>query len=194
MLVVLTKPAAPKWTPVLGGEVLFAPIDRAAVLRARHAARAVSQAEPEDSDRSTIDLLDDMGTAVSHALIIAGARDWRGVAAQRFDDAGEPVLADGEPVFDDLPFSPEHLEAALSDAITFDAFEEAYVHPFWRRERERKAPGKGSPRSPSGTGTKARAEQTTATSPAEASAAHAKSVPTGSTRRSRSKKKTSGAS
>ncbi|WP_294188882.1 hypothetical protein [uncultured Sphingomonas sp.] len=194
MLIVSTKPAEPAWTPVLGGEVLFAPIDRAAVLRARHAARAVSQAEPEESQRSTIDLLDDMGTAVSHALIVAGARDWRGVAAQRFGDDGEPVLEDGEPVFDDLPFSAEHLEAALADAVTFDAFDEAYVQPFWRRERERKAPGKGSPRSPNGTGTKARKVRTTATSRAVASAARAKNAPTGSTKRSRSKRKTSGES
>lgn len=192
MLIVSTKPAEPEWTPVLGGEVLFAPIDRAAVLRARHAARAVSQAEPEESERSTIDLLDDIGTAVSHALIVAGARDWRGVAAQRLDDDGEPVLQDGEPIFDDLPFSPEHLDAALADAITFDAFDEAYVQPFWRRERERKAPGKGSPRSPNGTGTKARKVRTTATSRAAASAAHAKNAPTGSTKRSRSQKRTSG--
>ncbi|MBW6523436.1 hypothetical protein KZ810_07985 [Sphingomonas sp. RHCKR47] len=194
MLIISTKPTEPEWTPVLGAEVLFAPIDRAAVLRARHAARAVSQAEPEDSDRSTIDLLDDMGTAVSHALIIAGARDWRGVATQRFDNEGEPVLEDGEPVFDDLPFTPENLDAALSDAITFDAFDEAYVRPFWQRERERKAPGKGSPRSPRGTGTKARKVRTTATSRAAASAARATNAPIGSTKRGRSKRKTSGES
>lgn len=187
MLVVSTKAPQPEWLPVLSASVLFAPIDRNMVLRAKRAVREVAAAEPQDSQRSSIDLIEDMGDALSRVLILEGARDWRDVVAEREGD-------DGQLVSESLAFSRETLEQALADPITFDAFDAAYVQPFLARERQREAPGKDSPRSPDGTGTKAPEEQTIATSPAPATAADATSAPTASTKPKRQRKRTSGAS
>lgn len=194
MLVLPSKAAEPAWTPVLGGEVLFAPITRDMVRLARRAARDLSQAEPDDSERSPLDMLEDLGDAFSHALIVAGAKDWRGVTTPRLDEAGEPMLSDGEPVYDDLAFTSEALALALTDSVVFDAFDAAYVRPFVERERKREAPGKGSPRSPDTTGATETQEPTIAGSRATASAAAAKNAPIGSTSRKPKRKKASGAS
>ncbi len=187
MLIVSTKPAEPEWTSVSGAQVLFAPIDRNMLLRAKRAVREVASAEPADSQRNSLDLIEDMGDALSRVLILEGARDWRDVIIEREGD-------DGVVISEPLAFSRETLEQALADPITFDAFDAAYVQPFLARERQREAPGKGSPRSPDGTGTKVREEQTIATSPAPATAADATSAPTASTKPRRQRKRTSGAS
>lgn len=149
----IVRPVAPKdeWISVMGGEVLFAPIDRPMVLRARRKVREVSQDADEDVD--ALDVLDLMGDAMSRALITEGVKDWRGVFQQRLGEDGQPIVdGDGKPVFDPLPFSAEMLAAALSDPVTFDAFDAAYVVPYVMRERERAAPGNGSPASPNGIG------------------------------------------
>ena len=187
MLIVSTKPAEPEWTPVMGASVLFAPIDRTMVLRAKRAVRDVAAAEPQDSTRSSADLIEEMGDALSRVLILEGARDWRDVVSETEGDNGAVT---SEP----LAFSRETLERAIADPITFDAFDAAYVQPFLARERQREAPGKDSPRSPDGTGTKEQEVQTIATSPAPATAADATSAPIGSTKRKAPKKRTSGAS
>lgn len=188
-MIVATPAVGPEWTRVLGGEVLFAPIDRAMMRRARRAALAALDREDEAGadERSPGDQLDELGDALSYQLIIAGAQDWRDVEQAL---PGE----NGETVFEPVAFSRELLLLALSDPITFDAFDAAYVVPYATRERERAAPGKGSPLSQDGTGTKAQAEQTIATSPAPASAADVTSAPTGSTKRKLTPKKTSGTS
>lgn len=194
MLVIQTKPAAPAWTQVMGGEVLFAPIDRPMVLRARRKVREVSQDAGEDID--ALDVLDLMGDAMSRALITEGAQDWRGVFQQRFDDDGEPVLdGDGKPIFDELPFSAEMLTAALSDPVTFDAFDAAYVVPYVMRERERAAPGNGSPASPNGIGEAGTPASDIVTSRASRrKAGAARNARTSSMKRKPKPKKTSGAS
>lgn len=194
MLVVQAKPTGPVWTPVMGAEVLFAPIDRPMVLRARRKVRAVSQEAGEDID--TLDVLDLMGDAMSRALITEGTKDWRGVLQQRLDDAGEPLLdGEGAPIFDALPFSAEMLAAALADPVTFDAFDAAYVVPYVMRERERAAPGNGSPASPNGIGEAGMPASNIATSRASRrKGAAARNARTSSTKHKPKPKRTSGAS
>lgn len=157
MLIVPAQAPSAQWTPVMGGEVLFDPIDRAMLIRARRAARAAqADAGDEQSDADTVDpldLIEMLGAAFSVALIMEGARDWRNVGTQRLDDNGDPVLDDnGTPIFDPLPFSIEALALALTDPIVFEAFDAAYVVPFVARERERAEPGNVSPASPTGIG------------------------------------------
>lgn len=150
-MLIASKASEPFWKPVLGAEVLFAPIDRTMVLRARRAARGAAQ--DADPDAAALVMLDEMGDALSHALITAGVRDWKNVGQQRFDDNGAPVLGDdGEPIFDPLPFSAENLALLLADPVIFDEFDTAYVMPFITRERQRAEPGNASSASPNGTG------------------------------------------
>lgn len=143
-MLVVRKPKGDVWTPVMGAEVLFAPIDRQMLMRARRAARAVSAADTDDDGTSAIDMIEEMGDAMSRALIVEGARDWRGVcimADETDDGAGEA-----------LEFSPENLAMALADPFTFEAFDAAYVVPFVTAEREREEPGNAFAASQNGTG------------------------------------------
>ena len=178
-MLVVRKPAGPAWTPVLGAEVLFAPIARPMFRKAR---RQALEALGADGD---VDL-EELGDAFSLALITAGAQDWRGVC----------VMADGEDsgAGEELPFSAENLAAALSDPLTFEAFDTAYVRPFILLERERAAPGNGSAASPNGTGEAATEARITAGSRAVRRSSAAKSARTGSTKRRPTKKRPSGPS
>ncbi|WP_419808387.1 hypothetical protein [Sphingomonas sp.] len=177
-MLIVKKPAEAAWTPVLGAEVLFAPITRTMFRRARRDAMVTLGDDTAD--------LEDMGDAFSLAVITAGAQDWRGVCA----------MADGEDdgPGEELPFTADNLAAALSDPLTFEAFDAAYVHPFIIRERERAAPGNGYAVSPSGTGEAAMAGKTTAGNRAERRKRAATSAPTGSTKPKPTKKRSSGPS
>lgn len=143
MAFVVQKPqAGPAWASVVGGRVLFAPIDRALVRRARRAAiKALGRDEhgPEaggDAEDVVVQL-EDLGDALSHAMILEGALDWEG---------GEQRLEDGSCV--PLPFSREALSDMLADPVYFDALDAAYVVPYAMREREKNV----SAVSPTGTG------------------------------------------
>jgi|GEM_PF-6054936 len=186
-MLVVHKAQAPAWTPVMGALVLFAPVDRSMLLRARRAARSASEGEANDDQASTIDVVEEMGDAMSRALILEGARDWSGVcmmADEGDDGAGE-----------NLPFSRENLELALADPVTFEAFDAAYVVPFVMRERERAEPGNDSAASPGGTGGAAMPGSDTASSPAVAATVDvARRARTSSTSRGRKPKRASGAS
>jgi hypothetical protein len=185
----------PVWTPVMGAQVLFAPIDRAMVRRARRAAREALGTSDGGGELSIEALVDELGSNFSVALITEGARDWKDVGSQRFDEDGEPVLIDGKPVFDPLPFTPENLSIALADPFTFEAFDEAYVMPFVTRERERAEPGNGSAASPSGTGEAGtQASGTVSSAAAPEAGTDATSAPTSPKSRARKKKTASGAS
>lgn len=165
MLVAPRQPSGPEWKPVMGGEVLFDPIDRPMMRRARRAALAKLKRDPGDeSDASPAEQLEELGDALSEALILSGARDWRNVASQVFDAENKPVLVDGKPVFEPLPFTAENLALSLSDPIIFDAFDAVYVMPFASRERAKN----GSAASPSGIGAAATQGSDTANSPVEA--------------------------
>lgn len=197
MLVVPAAAPVAVWTPVMGGSVLFDPIDRAMLIRARRAAREAHAAngddQPEADTIDPLDLIEMLGAAFSVALIMEGAQDWRDVGAQRFDTAGEPVLVDGEPIFDALDFSKDALRLALTDPIVFEAFDTAYVVPFVTRERERAEPGNGSAASPSGIGEAATPDSDTASSPAmPATADDATAALTSSTNPGPKRKKRSG--
>ena len=117
----------------MGAEVLFAPIDRSMLMRARRAARNVSASEGEDDGTSAIDMLEEMGDAMSRALITEGAQDWRGVCLMA--DEGDEGAGEA------MPFSAVNLAMALADPVTFEAFDAAYVVPFVTAEREREEPG-----------------------------------------------------
>jgi hypothetical protein len=188
MLVVSKKADGPAWVPVMGAQVLFDPIDRKMMRTARRAAikatRGEEVEEGEDAaDAPASEQLEELGDALSVALILAGARDWKDVylmAGPEDEGAGEP-----------LPFSRENLEHALSDPITFDAFDAAYVMPFVTRERTKNV----SAASQNGTGEAAMPVNDTASSPAEgAKAGGASSARTGSTSRTPRKRKVSGKS
>ena len=197
MLIAPTRAPVAAWTPVMGAEVLFEPITRTTLIRARRAARAASQAEPVDGTEpvSAIDLIEEMGDAMTRALIIEGVKDWRHVFVAALDDAGEPLLNEGEPVYDLLPFSAENLALLLSDPLAVDAFEEAYVMPFVTRERQRAEPGNGFAASPNGIGEAATQDNVFATSPAKPKrGGGARRARTSSTSRRAKPKKTSGAS
>ncbi|MBB3691453.1 hypothetical protein [Sphingomonas sp. BK580] len=200
MLIANRAAPAPAWTPVMGAEVLFAPITRTMLIRARRAARAASQAELAEmvdgaEPMSAIDMIEEMGDAMTRALILEGAKDWRDVFVTATGEDGAPLLVAGEPVFDLLPFSAENLALVLSDPLAVDAFEEAYVTPFVMRERQRAEPGNGSAASPSGIGEAATRGSAFAISPAKpARAGGARRAPTSSRSRRAKPKRTSGAS
>lgn len=194
-MLVVRKPQGDSWTPVLGARVLFAEIDRPMLMRARRAAREVSAAEDPDDGRSAIDMLEEMGDAMSRALIIEGARDWADVAVQLLGDAGVPLLVDGQPVFEALAFNAENLAIVLADPVTFEAFDAAYVQPFVQREREREEPGNGSAASQNGTGVAAMPASDIASKPARPTPAGGATNARTSSRNPRPKrKKASGAS
>lgn len=166
-MLVVRKPKGEEWTPVMGAKVLFAPIDRPMLMRARRAARAVSAADTDDDGTSALDMLEEMGDAMSRALITEGTQGWRDVASQQFNDDGEPILTGkGDPVFHLLPFTPENLAIVLSDPVIFEAFDAAYVVPFVTAEREREEPGNAFAASPSGIGAAAMPDSDTASKPA----------------------------
>ncbi len=190
MLVVAPKPVAtddPAWTPVLGAEVRFRPIDRAMMRRARRAAiKAIGEGEAE-SEASPEDQMEELGDALSYALLQEGVAEWRGVVIE---------VAEGDSVtVAPLDLTPDNLTLVLTDPITFEAFDAAYVIPFVLRERERAAPGNGSAASPNGTGEAATRDSDIATSPAApAPAGAARNAPTSSRKPKRTRKKASGAS
>ncbi|MBM3929147.1 MAG: hypothetical protein FJ335_11940 [Sphingomonadales bacterium] len=186
----------PVYIPVMGAEVLFAPIDRAMLRRARRAALRARGDEDAATgpERSASEQIEELGDAFSHALIVEGVRDWRAVGVQRMD-GDVPVLVHGEPVFDDLPFTADNLAMVLSDPIAFDAFDDAYVIPFVTAERQIAAPGNGFAASPSGigeAGTRASGTVTSAAKPKRQGGAGA--VRTDCTKPKRTAKKTFGGS
>jgi hypothetical protein len=188
MLIAPAKPAEPEWVSVMGAQVLFAPIDRPMLRRARRAAgEALGGMTPATDDQAAIDeQFAELGDALSYALLMAGILDWRDVCAMADDDdtgAGVPLVC-----------TDEAKARILADPLVFEAFDAAYVIPFVTRERERAAPGKGSPLSPNGTSVKEREATGTAPSPAKARAAAVPNAPTSSTKRSPRRKKQSGAS
>lgn len=186
-MLVVSKPAEPAWAPVMGAEVLFTPINRPMLMRARRAARAVSAGDDAETTLSPIDMLEEMGDAMSRALIMEGATDWRGVCLM----ADEGDESPGE----DMAFSADNLALALADPVTFEAFDTAYVVPFVMRERERAEPGNVSAASPSGTGEAATPDSDTASNHAPLPTIDdVPSARTSSTSRGRKPKKMSGAS
>ncbi len=189
MLVAHKPQAEPVWTPVMGASVLFAPITRPMLRRARRAAlEALGTEGAEGGETATVaEQMEELGDALSYALIIAGALDWRDVCVMSDDDDTGAGVA--------LECTPENKAMLLADALTFEAFDEAYVVPYVQRERERAAPGKESSPSQDGISTQATGEPIIAGSPAAlATATDAASAPTSSTRRKRKPKKTSGTS
>ncbi|WP_380787234.1 hypothetical protein [Sphingomonas sp. R86521] len=197
MLVAQRPQPEPFWRPVMGATVLFDPITRPMLRRARRAAIEVlglTDSGP-DQDASLDEQMADLGDALSHALIIAGARDWKDVGRAVLDEHDEPVLVDGLPQFDELPFTAENLAIVLADPLAFEAFDAAYVIPFVQAERERAAPGKGSSPSPNGISTAETQGQIIAASPApRATATDVRNAPTSSTKPKRKPRKRSGQS
>jgi len=189
MLVVHKQAEEPVWTPVMGASVLFAPITRPMLRRARRAAlEALGTEGAEGGETATVaEQMEELGDALSYALIMAGVLDWRDVCVMGDDDdTGRGVPLD---------CTPENKAMLLADALTFEAFDAAYVIPYVQRERERAAPGKESSPSQDGISTQATGERTTAGSPAPlATATDAPNAPTPSTKRKRNPKKTSGTS
>lgn len=142
-MLLVQKPATePFWAPVMGAQVLFAPIDRTMLRRARRAARkALGLDEEGGADRFEVgELLDELGAALSEAMIVEGVRDWRDVFMMADGDAEDEGV--------ELPFSADNLAMVLADPATFEAFDAAYVLPYVTREREKNA----SAALPSGTG------------------------------------------
>lgn len=192
-MLIARRPAGPAWKPVMGARMLFAPIDRVMLRRARKAAlAALGRDEHEGAvQASAAEQLEELGDALSLALITAGLQDWQDVQEQLLGEDGEPVLEEGEPVFRDLPFTVENVAIVLSDPITFEAVDAAYVVPFAGRERAKN----GSAASPTGTGEAATPAADTASSPATLpSTADAPSAPTVSTPPAKTKRKVSGKS
>lgn len=150
------RPSGPEWKPVMGAQVLFAPIDRQALRRARRAAlKSLGRDQHEGDDvASAAEQLEDLGDALSYALLIQGIVDWKDVCLMSDGDDDGP----GEP----LACTDENKAMVLSDPITFDAFDAVYVMPFAARERAKNA----SAASPNGTGVAATGEADTASSPA----------------------------
>lgn len=156
-MLVARRPAGPEWKPVLGAQVQFAPIDRTMLRRARRAAlKALGRDEHEGSDAASAeDQLEELGDALSYALLMQGILDWRDVCEMvDGDDAGAGTA---------LACTDENKAMVLSDPITFDAFDAVYVVPFAARERAKNA----SAASPSGTGAAATGASNTARSPAK---------------------------
>lgn len=189
MLVAQKPQTEPVWTPVMGASVLFAPITRPMLRRARRAAlEALGVEGAEDGEaRSVAEQMEELGDALSYALIMAGTLDWRDVYVMADDDDTGAGVA--------LECTDENKAMLLADALTFDAFDAAYVVKYSMVERERAAPGKGSSPSQDGISTQATGGTTTVGSPAPlATATDAASAPTSSTKRRRKPKKTSGTS
>lgn len=189
MLVARKQLTEPVWTPVMGATVLFAPITRPMLRRARRAALEVLGVggDANGETASVSEQMEELGDALSHALIVAGVQEWRDVCVMSDDSdtgAGDP-----------LDCTPGNLTMLLADPLIFEAFDAAYVIPFVQRERERAAPGKESSPSQDGISTQATGELITAGSPVPpATATDAANAPTSSTRPKRKLKKLSGTS
>ncbi|KQN33619.1 hypothetical protein [Sphingomonas sp. Leaf38] len=189
MLVAQKAQAEPLWTPVMGASVLFAPITRPMLRRARRAAlEALGTDGAEGGETASVtEQMEELGDALSFALIVAGVLDWRDVCVMADDDD----TGTGVP----LECTDENKAMLLADPLTFEAFDAAYVIPFVQRERERAAPGKESSPSQDGISTQATGERIIAGSPAPlATATDAPNAPTSSTKRRPKPKKTSGTS
>ncbi|MFZ3484277.1 hypothetical protein [Sphingomonas sp. 3-13AW] len=188
MLVIQKKAEGPAWVPVMGCQVLFAPIDRKMMRGARRAAiKAIRGEEAEEgedaADAPAAEQLEELGDALSVALILAGARDWKDVCLM-----GGP---EDEGPGQQLPFSRENLEHALSDPLIFEALDQAYVMPFVLRERTKNV----SAASQNGTGEAAMPVSDIASSPAKrAKRGGASSARTGSKSPIPRKRKASGKS
>ncbi len=197
MLIAQRAQPDPFWRPVMGATVMFDPITRPMLRRARRAALEVlDRVETGAGENASIEeQMADLGDALSHALIVAGARDWKDVGRAVVDEHDEPVVVDGEPQFAALPFTVENLVTVLADPLAFEAFDAAYVIPFVQAERERAAPGKESSPSRDGISTKAMQGTTIVASPAApATATDASSARTSPTKRKRKPRKPSGTS
>jgi hypothetical protein len=197
MLVAPKKPRGPAWEKVMGAEVEFAPITQSMLRRARRAAlKRLGREEEAESEADAAEQLEDLGDALSEALIMEGVRNWRDVAQQVFDGDDQPVLGpDGNTLFEILTFSAENLAIVLSDPLVFEAFDAAYVVPFAQRERVRTAQGKDLPPSRDGTSSVGMPAQTIAGSPAAtARAADAKRAPMKSKPRKPTRKRAAGKS
>jgi hypothetical protein len=195
MLIAQRSQPEPFWRPVMGATVLFDPITRPMLRRARRVALEVLGREGAGAseNESIEEQMADLGDALSHALIMAGARDWKDVGRAVVNEHGEPVLIDGEPQFDALEFTTANLATVLADPLAFEAFDTAYVIPFVQAERERAAPGKESSPSQDGISTKAMQDTTIVGSPAApATATDASSARTSPTKRERKPRKPSG--
>ena len=155
-MLVARRPAGPEWKPVMGAQVEFDPIDRKALRRARRAAlKALGRDEHEgEATASAEDQLEELGDALSYALLMQGIRNWKDVC----------LMADGDDagVGEVLECTEENKAMVLSDPVTFDAFDAAYVMPFAARERSKNA----SAASPSGIGAAAMPDSDTASKPA----------------------------
>lgn len=189
MLIVHKPQAEPVWTPVMGASVLFAPITRPMLRRARRTALDALGVEGAEGGegKSVAEQMEELGDALSRAMIMAGILDWRDVCVMTDDDDTGAGIA--------LDCTDENKAMLLADALTFEAFDAAYVIPYVQRERERAAPGKESSPSQDGISAQATGETITVVSPAPlATATDAASAPTSSTKRKRKPKKTSGTS
>lgn len=189
MLLVSKPQDGPVWTPVMGAEVLFAPITRPMLRRARRAAvAALGGAQPATDDQAALDeQIADLGDAFSYALLIEAIVDWRDVFTMGDgDDTGEGVP---------LPCTDEAKAQLLADPLVLEAFDAAWIVPFVTRERERAAPGKESSPSQDGISTKGTEETTIAASPAPlATATDVSNAPMPRTKRKPRTKRSSGGS
>ena len=139
-MIIAQKPATgPVTLHVLGIPFTFAPITRLMVLRAR---RAASGTSVSPDDRASV--LDEVGAAVSHALMMEGLIGWdQGSAALPVADGhdleGAEIVEDEGVRYRILPYSEESNALPLADPIIFDAFDTADVTPFVTRERAKSA-------------------------------------------------------
>lgn len=185
-MLVVQPPAAPgtaSWTTVMGARVRFLPIDRTMLRRARRAALEALGRDETASELPAHEQLEELGDALSHALLIAGIAEWEGVFS---------VQADGTSTA--LDCTPEHKAHVLSDPLIFEAFDAAYVVPFATRERDRAEPGNGCAASPNGTGEAATPAKTIAASAAGRRSGGARRARTGATPPKPTRKRTSGTS
>lgn len=156
-MLIARQPEVPVWKSVMGAQFLFAPIDRKALRRARRAAlKALGRDEHEaETEASAEEQIEDLGDALSFALLMAGILDWKDVC----------LMADGDDATagETLPCTDENKALILADPITFDALDAVYVVPFAARERAKN----GSAASPNGTGAAATEGSDTVSSPAK---------------------------
>jgi hypothetical protein len=146
--------------------------------------KALGRDEHEgEAETAAEDQIEDLGDALSYALLMAGITDWKDVFLMVDGDDATPGEA--------LSCTDEHKALLLSDPITFDALDAVYVVPFAARERAKN----GSAASPSGTGAAATGASDIASSPAKPSkTGGAKAAPTGSKPRKTKTPKSSGTS
>ncbi|OWK29210.1 hypothetical protein [Sphingomonas dokdonensis] len=147
-MIIAQKPATgPFLLTIMGGAFTFAPITRPMLMRARRWASSGATSAGAASDDSAF--LDDVGNAVSLALLTEGLIGWEhGAAALPVgddEDVGDAEIVEVDGLrYRILPFSPENKALLLSDAVIFDAFDTAYVLPFVMRERAKNVPAGSS--------------------------------------------------